>query len=181
MNVMKIFFSHAALLCSAVLSMPGAMAAGMPVHVLAPNASCWMPEQPTPEQTAEQKAAQPPHRRTALVLGECGLVDANKDVDEHPNTGESEQDPWKKVDGVIELSRQYTEDGEHQLSSAGTRSLRLGDDGSDVAGLPDSRHAQVNGVMPSVPEPSSHAMMTAGLLLLGGRMWHRRRRTAAAK
>lgn len=174
MNVMKIFFSHAALLCGAVLSMPVAIAAGVPVHVLAPN-SCWMPERSKVEQQAgqqdedDQRDEQRSRQRNNLLLRECGLVDSDKDVDEHLNDGISVKDPWKKADDMIEFSRQYNAGDAHQSLGPGAHQLRLG----------DKQHALPDGSVPAVPEPSGYLMLGAGLLLLGGRSWHRRRRATA--
>ena len=203
MHVMKTFVNHAALLCCAVLGMPGALAAGVPVHVLAPN-SCWAPERPklALDEKKDEGKDERSRRRTDLLLRECGLVDSDKEVDEHLNDGESVKDPWKKADDIVEFSRQYNQGDEHQLLGPGTHllhpggfdrgTLRVDDSGhgrlrldgpdSVVAALPDDQQrALPEGAVPAVPEPSAYLTMGAGLLLLGARAWYRRRHGASAK
>ena len=177
---MKPLISHTALLFSAALTTLSAVASDAPaVPAAAIQDSCGMQVQvTTQEQTAA--AGQRPQRRIHLLPRECGLVDSDKEVNQHVNTGVSRDDSWQKADDVLELSRHYNEGDEHQLSSPAGRHFHLGAGGSDAAGMPGVPNALMNDAVPSVPEPSSVTMTAAGLLLLGGWSWRLRRRASAA-
>jgi hypothetical protein len=179
---MKTLISHTALLFSAALTTLSAAASDAPAAPAAviPD-SCGMAQAPMREPTTahEQTAGQRPQRRIHLLPRECGLVDSDKEVDQHVNTGVSRDDPWQKADDVLELSRRYNEGDEHQLSNPVERHFRLGADGRDATGAPGVPNTLLNDTVPSVPEPSSVTMTAAGLLLLGGWSWRLRRRVNA--
>jgi hypothetical protein len=179
---MKTLISHTALLFSAALTTLSAAASDASAAPAAIPDSCGMRAQAPMREptTAHEQTAVRPQRRIHLLPRECGLVDSDKEVDQHINTGVSRDDPWQKADDVLELSRRYNEGDEHRLSSPVERHFRLGADGRDATGAPGVPNALMNDAVPSVPEPSSVTMTAAGLLLLGGWSWRLRRRASAA-